>query len=183
MALRLAKHIEWMTGFPISQPLVGDMRHIPTLKKTLRNMCHDDHNNRGANTLLPVDFDLDGVYEKITGPQPGRVAVRNRYTRIEHEVKLGYYPKDSSGAPIPHDEWYVESNFSTQNATLTAARCGCPVPVIQLGDFAAKRQPALEDKVTTTLPRATAIGSAASTDATATRPLRRQWGKQPCPLK
>ena len=55
VALRAAKHIEWMIGFPLTQTILGDLRHTPTLKKMLRAMCHDDHRARGVNVNLLVN--------------------------------------------------------------------------------------------------------------------------------
>ncbi|CAE7275488.1 unnamed protein product [Symbiodinium necroappetens] len=116
--IKLQELLEFSTGFDVAKPLVGDLRHIPTLKKTLIDMSQQT-GRRGNALKLPPDWTgKDGIYE-LSSDEDGVVSVRHRYAKITVKVPTTMHFTDDSGDLIDVEDLVVDKNYSQDKAVIT----------------------------------------------------------------
>jgi len=127
---KLCEVIEYASCFDASQPLTGNMRHIPTLKDTLKAMSQQ-HGNRAKSLRLPADWgSKDGVY-KLEEGEDGQLRVRHVFRDLAIAVPQGDLFLTGDGKNVKMDELEVQNNFSEKKAIITWA--GSPETILLAG--------------------------------------------------
>ena len=127
---KLCEVIEYATCFDASQPLTGNMRHIPTLKDTLKAMSQQ-HGSRAKSLRLPADWgSKDGVY-KLEEGEDGQLKVRHVFRDLAIAVPQGDLFLTQDGKNVKTDELEVQKNFSEKKAIITWA--GSPETILLAG--------------------------------------------------
>lgn len=124
----LLEMLEFTTKVPRSTALVGDLRHIPSLKGKL--MQHGEGvGARGHRLLLPPNWDEQGVFT-LKADALDNIVVEHRYTKFCRPWPASLRLVDSEGHPISVSDLYIAGNYFEDAAeiksslTLEAFRIG-----------------------------------------------------------
>ena len=116
--IKLQELLEFATGFDVVKPLVGDLRHIPTLKQTLIDMSQQT-GRRGNALKLPPDWTCkDGIYE-LSSDEDGIVSVRHRYAKITVKLPTTMHFTEVGGDLVDVEDLVVDKNYSQDKAVIT----------------------------------------------------------------
>ena len=138
----LAELLEFATCFSREEPLVGCMRHIPTLVDYFKK-CNHATGRRARDLRLPAPWSKEcGVYSLKPG-DGDEVIVKDNATHIQHPIPEADRPKYLNGQLVPIDELDISFNFSSAKAEVCTHACRTMVHIISLGKFFTGLMPAL----------------------------------------
>eukprot|EP00971_Amphidinium_carterae_P351337 6492062-Amphidinium_carterae.1 len=112
---KLLELLAFAAGVDGSLPLVGDMRHYPTLKQELKARA-EELSMRCNNVVLPPDWSVHGVYTLVQ--KEGRIMLQEQYGgRQSSDISAGVLAHFGStiGEGI---NLHVVNNFSEKAATI-----------------------------------------------------------------
>ncbi len=113
----LLEILEYDTGYDVSMPLTGELRHIPTLISHLQNM-RDQRKYRGSNLRLPPNWHSsgDGVFtlKKI---DENKIFVVNKFTS-DQRLLPDSCMISHLGSVICFSDLHIFNNFSEVRASI-----------------------------------------------------------------
>ncbi len=113
----LLEILEYDTGFDVSMPLTGELRHLPTLTSHLQRM-RDQRKCRGSNLRLPPNWHSsgDGVFT-LKKTVASQILVVNKFTKdrllLSESSMLSHF-----GSGICFSELQILNNFSEVRASV-----------------------------------------------------------------
>lgn len=118
----LADHLEYCTGQNREFPLVGNMRHIPTLLNFLQK-CNLQRGRRARDKKIPIDFPNQGLFA-LEEDEDGGMWVEPRGVDIRYKVPSDARICFADGTPIPTSELFISSKYSEKYATISLGVVG-----------------------------------------------------------
>ena len=141
----LAELLEFATCFSREEPLVGCMRHIPTLVDYFKK-CNHVTGRRARDLRLPASWSKEcGVYSLKPG-DGDEVIVKDNVTHIQHPIPEAERPKYLTGELVPIDELDIGFNFNSAKAVVCSPACMTKVHIISLGKFFTGLMPMLASR-------------------------------------
>jgi len=141
----LSELLEFATCFSREEPLVGCMRHIPTLVDYFQK-CNLATGRRARDLRLPARWSKEcGVYSLQTG-DGDEVVVKDNATNIQHPIPEAERPRYMSGELVPIDELDISFNYNSAKAEVCTNACLTKVHTITLGKFFTGLMPALASR-------------------------------------
>ncbi|CAK0846478.1 unnamed protein product [Prorocentrum cordatum] len=131
---KLSDHFEFVTGQGRELNLVGSLRHIPTLKKSLKHSS-DAEGRRGRDLRVPGDWGAhkDGCFEmEMVGED---LIIKDKTTKAEHVVPPELRLKYADGTLIPIEALEIDINYCKTKANIVSHHCVKNVPIASLGSF------------------------------------------------
>jgi hypothetical protein len=155
---KLCQILEYSSGFDCSRPLVGDLRHSPSLLKLMQNMSVQ-RGRRGSTLRLPPTWGQgqDGVYE-LEADDRGDIFVIVKASSLKVRIPTDMLLQNEHGKPIPIASLGLDSNWSEQKATIVGEGCSDTILVASFSDLAVK--PLVQLKTEEIEPKVESVGLA-----------------------
>ncbi len=127
----LLEILEYDTGFDVSMPLTGDLRHIPTLTSHLQKM-RDQRKCRGSNLRLPPNWHSsgDGVFT-LKKTDENKIFVVNKFTS-DQRLLPDSCMISHLGSVICFSDLHIFNNFSEVRASIGSKNTADTIAIASL---------------------------------------------------
>lgn len=138
----LLELIEFACKVPRTTPLVGDLRHIPSLKAKLKEFAAGV-DCRSHRIMLPPDWNVQGVYT-LRADAHDNIVVSHRYTGTSRPWPAALRLKDDDGVAIASGHLYISGNFYEDAAEVRSGLTMESFRIGNLGCFDLRLEPPLK---------------------------------------